>query len=99
MKSKMKFIAVVSLILATGCSSGTPSPILGEFPLAKGVGSDPNEKTRIFNNAIAAGEKRTVTMTESGDGTPGNPIGIDIDWGAPKNSKPQQIVPKGSSRN
>ena len=93
MKSKMKFITVVSLILAAGCSSGTSSPILSDVPLATGIGSDPSVKTHIFDNAIVAGEKRTVTMTESGDGTPGNPIGIDIDWGVPKNSKPQQIEP------
>ncbi len=81
MKSKMKFITIASLILAAGCSSGTSIPIFGDLRLAKGAASDPNVKTHIFDNAIVASEKRTVTMTESGDSTPGNPIGIDIDWG------------------
>ena len=90
----MRFITVVSLILADGCSSGTANPIPGDLPLAKEAANDPHMKTYIFDNAIVAGERRTVTMTESGDGTPGNPIGIDIDWGEPKNSQEQQIEPK-----
>ncbi len=89
MKNKMQFITVVSVILTAGCSSGSSSPIPGDIPLATGGANDPNVKTHIFGNAVVAGEKRTVTMAESGDGTPGNPIGIDIDWGATKNSKPQ----------
>jgi hypothetical protein len=89
MKSEMNFITVVSLILAVGCLSDTSNPIPSGLPLAKKAASDPNVKTHIFDNAVVAGEKRTVTMTESGDGTPGNPIGIDIDWGDPKNSKAQ----------
>ncbi len=93
MKSKMRFITVVSMILAAGCSSATPSPILRDLPLATGTVSDPSVKTHVFDSAIVAGQERTVTMTESGDGTPGNPIGLDIDWRAPKNSKPQQIQP------
>ena len=95
MKSKIEFINVATLILAAGCSSGTSNPIPGDLPLAKEAASDPNTKMHIFENAIVAGEKRTVTMTESGDGTLGSPIGIDIDWGDPKKSKSQQIEPKG----
>lgn len=84
MSSKMNFFAFILSILAAGCNSGTSNPIPRGFPLVQDSASDPNVKSHVLDNAVVAGEMRTVTMTESGDGSSGNPIGIDIDWGRSK---------------
>ena len=77
MKITFSLVSILVLISSTGCTNTSAPANLAATSATQ----------TVFDNAIIGGEPKRVVLTESGDGTEQNHIGIDFQIAGPNSSR------------